>query len=71
MLHPRNPRDREHGQIIVLAALAFVVVLLFASIVIDLGLLRNDRQRLVNALDAAALGCRHLPPGGRQRGREG
>ena len=55
MLHPRHHRDREHGQIIVLAAIAFVVVLGFAALVIDLGFLRNDRSRLTNALDAASL----------------
>jgi len=55
MLHPRRGRDREHGQIMILFALSLVVVLAFAAIVVDLGLLRNNRQKLVNTLDAAAL----------------
>ena len=61
MSHTRK-RDDEHGQIIVIAALVFVVILAFAAIVIDLGRLRNDRQQLVNTLDAAALaGGVYLP----------
>lgn len=55
MLHLRRNRDRAHGQIIVLFALVLVVILGFAAIVVDLGLQRNNRQILVNALDAAAL----------------
>jgi hypothetical protein len=45
----------EHGQILILFALSLVVILAFAAIVIDLGVLRNNRQILVNALDAGAL----------------
>jgi Flp pilus assembly protein TadG len=55
MRHPRRNRDQEHGQIIVIAAVAFIIILAFGAIVVDLGLLRNNRQTLVNALDAAAL----------------
>ncbi len=47
--------DHERGQIIVLFALVLVVVLLSAGIVVDLGMQRNDRQTLVNAIDSAAL----------------
>ena len=54
--------DREHGQIIVLFALVLVVILAFAAIVVDLGLLRNNRQTLVNAMDAAALAGGTLLP---------
>lgn len=62
---PRRRRDQEHGQIVVLAAIALVVVLGFAALVIDLGFLRNDRQKLVNTLDAAALaGGVYLPVDG-------
>ena len=39
----------------ILFALSLVVILAFAAIVVDLGLLRNNRQKLVNTLDAAAL----------------
>jgi hypothetical protein len=38
-----------------MAALAFVVILAFAGLAVDLSLLRNNRQTLVNTLDAAAL----------------
>jgi len=52
----KHPGERrESGQILVLFALAIVVIMLFASIAIDLGLLRNNRQTLVNAVDSAAL----------------
>jgi hypothetical protein len=50
-----RPGRREEGQILVLFTIAIIVIMLFASIVIDLGLLRNNRQILVNAVDAAAL----------------
>ena len=55
MLHRAKREHGEHGQIIVLFALALVVILAFASIVVDIGMLRNDRQNLANAMDAAAL----------------
>ena len=55
MLHLRRRHDQEHGQIIILFALVLVVILAFGAIVVDLGVLRNNRQILVNALDSAAL----------------
>jgi hypothetical protein len=55
MLHSRRDGDREDGQIMILFALCLVVILVFASIVVDLGVLRNNRQILVNTMDAAAL----------------
>jgi hypothetical protein len=58
----RRRRKHEEGQILVLFAMAIVVIMLFASIVIDLGLLRNNRQILVNAVDAAALAGGTLLP---------
>ena len=54
MLHFRGKRERERGQIVVLFALVLVVILAFTSLVIDVGLLRNNRQTLVNSLDSAA-----------------
>ncbi len=53
----RNRRDgkRERGQILVLFELTLIIILGFAAMVIDLGVLRNNRQILVNTLDAAAL----------------
>jgi hypothetical protein len=69
MLHPRQGRDREHGQVIVVAAVAMIVILVFAAIVVDLGVLRNNRQILVNTLDSAALaGGTLLPVDGSQAG---
>ena len=62
MLHPRRRRDREHGQIIVLFELVLIVILGLAALVIDGGVLRNNRQILVNALDSAALAGGSLLP---------
>ncbi len=53
---------RERGQIIVLFALVLVVILGFSALVVDLGMLRNDRQTLVNTLDSAALAGGTLLP---------
>jgi Flp pilus assembly protein TadG len=65
MLRSRRDGNREPGQILVLFALSLVVILVFASIVVDVGMLRNNRQILVNALDAAALaGGTKLPVDG-------
>jgi hypothetical protein len=59
-----GPR-RERGQILVLFTIAIVVIMLFASIVVDLGLLRNNHQILVNAADAATLaGGEYMPVDG-------
>ena len=62
MLHFRGNRERERGQIVVLFALVLVVILAFTSLVIDIGLLRNNRQTLVNTLDSAALAGGTLLP---------
>jgi Flp pilus assembly protein TadG len=65
MQKPRRDGEREHGQIIVLFALVLVVILAFAAIVVDLGVLRNNRQILVNTFDSAALaGGKWLPVNG-------
>jgi von Willebrand factor type A domain/Putative Flp pilus-assembly TadE/G-like/IPT/TIG domain len=53
---------RQDGQIIVLFAITLVVMLAFAALVIDLGVLRNNRQILVNATDASALAGGSLLP---------
>jgi len=58
MRHLRGSRrhgKREHGQILVLFELVMIMILGFAAMVVDLGVLRNNRQILVNTLDAAAL----------------
>ena len=73
---PTRPRGRtaggaegERGQIIVLFAGAIVVILLSIALVVDIGLLRNDRQGLANAMDAGALaGGTLLPVDGSQGG---
>ena len=53
---------REQGQIIVLFVFALVVIMGFAALVIDVGVLRNANQNLWNALDAGALaGASQLP----------
>jgi len=62
---PRSSRDGERGQVIVLFAFFVVVLMGFASIVIDLGVLRNANQNLWNALDSGALaGAANLPADG-------
>ncbi len=69
MLHRRSRRDGERGQIIVLFTIVVIALLAFAALVIDLGLLRNNRQSLTNALDAGALsGGTLLPVDGTQVG---
>src|SRR6478672_8223755 len=62
MLHFRGNRERERGQIVVLFAPVLVVILAFTSLGIDIGLLRNNRQTLVNSLDSAALAGGTLLP---------
>jgi hypothetical protein len=67
--HRRPGRDGERGQIIVLFAIVLVVILAFTALVIDLGVLRNNRQTLANAMDAGALaGGTLLPVDGSQPG---
>ena len=39
-----------------------VIILAFSALVIDVGLLRNNRQPLVNAMDAGALAGGTLLP---------
>ncbi|MGZ8771086.1 MAG: pilus assembly protein, partial [Aeromicrobium sp.] len=62
MLQSRRDRGRAGGQIIVLFTFVLVVILAIAAIVIDVGLLRNNRQTLVNAMDAGALAGGTLLP---------
>ena len=58
----RHRRDRKGGQILVLFALVLVVILAFSALVIDVGLLRNNRNTLLNAMDAGALAGGTLLP---------
>jgi hypothetical protein len=62
MLHSRRHGDRQRGQIIVLFELVLIVILGLAALVIDGGVLRNNRQILVNTLDSAALAGGHYLP---------
>ncbi len=62
MLRQRAGDEREKGQILVLFALVLVVILAFAAIAVDLGVLRNNRQTLRNTTDAAALAGGTLMP---------
>lgn len=53
---------RERGQIMILFVLVLIVIMGFAAMVIDVGVLRNANQNLWNALDAGALaGASQLP----------
>jgi Flp pilus assembly protein TadG len=52
----------ERGQIMILFVLVLIVIMAFAALVIDVGVLRNANQNLWNALDAGALaGASQLP----------
>ncbi len=65
MSKSRRRREGEQGQIIILFVLAIVVIMGFASLAIDIGVLRNANQNLWNALDAGALaGASQLPADG-------
>src|SRR5664280_188208 len=68
MRHSRGSRrggKRERGQILVLFELVMIVILGFSAMVIDLGVLRNNKQILVNTLDSAAMaGASRLPVDG-------
>ena len=55
MSNPGREPKREQGQIIVLFVLAIVVIMGFAALVIDVGVLRNANQNLWNAMDAGSL----------------
>jgi hypothetical protein len=62
MLRLRRNRKGQRGQIIVLFELVIIICLMVAALVIDIGVLRNNRQILVNTMDAAALaGGSQLP----------
>ncbi|MHB8171480.1 MAG: TadE/TadG family type IV pilus assembly protein [Thermincolia bacterium] len=55
-------KNEEKGSIIVLVALGMVVLLSFAAMVTDVGLLYLNRTKLANAIDAATLaGIQELP----------
>ncbi len=61
----RQRRRGEHGQVVVLFAIFLTVLLAFAAVAIDLGVLRNANQNLWNALDAGSLaGVSQLPDDG-------
>ena len=61
----RRGRDGERGQVIVLFTLFIVMLLGFAAMVVDLGVLRNANQNLWNSLDSGALaGAAYLPADG-------
>lgn len=62
MLRRRSGKEQEKGQIIVLFAIVLVVILAFAAIAVDLGVLRNNRQILRNTTDGGALAGGTLMP---------
>ena len=62
----------ERGQVLVLFAIVLVVIMAFTALVVDIGLLRNNRQTLANAVDAGALaGGTLMPVDGTQAGAAG
>ena len=56
---PSRPRKHgfrsEEGTVVVLAAIMAVVVIGFAALVVDIGMLATAKSELQNAMDAAAL----------------
>ena len=57
-----DAREGERGQVIVLFTMFLVVLLAFAAMVVDVGVLRNANQSLWNALDSGSLaGAAYLP----------
>ena len=65
MLRSRRGKRREGGQILVLFEMMLIIVLGFVALVVDIGFLRNDKQILVNTVDAAALaGGSQMPVSG-------
>jgi von Willebrand factor type A domain/IPT/TIG domain/Putative Flp pilus-assembly TadE/G-like len=50
----RGARRKERGQILVLFTIVLVVIMGITALVVDIGLLRNNRQSLANAMDAGA-----------------
>ena len=55
MLLRRHTSGREHGQVMILFALVLVLILAVTAVAVDLGMLRNNKQTLRNAMDAAAM----------------
>ena len=61
----RDRRERERGQILVLFTFVIIILMGFAALVIDVGVLRRTNQELWNAMDAGALaGAEELPASG-------
>lgn len=52
----RNLFSDERGQILVLFAFAFPILLGFVGLVVDVGMIYLEKERLQNKVDAAALG---------------
>lgn len=64
-------RDRQKGQALVFTAAALVVLIGFAGMAIDMGVLRHDRRVQQTAADAAAIaGADNLPYSGWQAGAQ-
>lgn len=63
MIHMKKFFRDESGQTLALVALAMAVIMGFAALAFDVGLMANSRSRLQNAADAAALaGAMEIPP---------
>ena len=61
----RRRSDGQQGQMIVVFALILTVLLGFAALVVDVGVLRRANQELWSAIDAGALaGASQLPANG-------
>jgi hypothetical protein len=61
----RERADDERGAVLVLSALVLVLLLMIAGLVVDIGLVRTDRQQNKSAADlAVTAGLRNLELGG-------
>lgn len=57
-----NLQKKKKGAITIIVAMSMVVLLLFAALVIDIGMIAVNKSKLQNACDAAALaGAQELP----------
>ncbi len=58
----KSPRRNENGQIIVLSALIFTIVLGMGALAVDVGFYLHERQNVQKAVDAGALAGAQLLP---------
>jgi Putative Flp pilus-assembly TadE/G-like len=55
LAHLRNRLREEHGQVLVIMTMAMTSLTLFTGIVLDIGIVMEERRQIQNAVDAASL----------------